>query len=71
MAKTKKVKSTARFKARYGVSVRRRVSAIEEKERKKQECPFCLKLSAKRIAYGIFQCKACGKKFAAKAYFVK
>ncbi|MEM4318587.1 MAG: 50S ribosomal protein L37ae [Candidatus Pacearchaeota archaeon] len=71
MGKTKKVKSAARFRAGLGVSVRRRIVEIEQMQKKKQECPFCLKKAAKRQAYGIFLCKACGKKFAAKAYLVK
>jgi len=69
--RAKKAGSSARFKARYGIRVRRRVVAIEDKQRKKQECIFCSKLAAKRIAYGIFQCKSCGKKFAARAYTVR
>ncbi len=69
--RTKQTKSAARFKARYGLRVRKRVAEIEQKQRAKQECIFCNKLSAKRVAYGIFECRACGKKFAAKAYSVK
>jgi len=72
MAKrTKKVKSAGRFGSRYGLRVRKRVVAIESKQRKKQECIYCGKLAAKRVAYGIYECKACGKKFTGRAYFVK
>ena len=34
---TKKVGSTGRFGARYGVSVRRRLGAVEKKQRQKYE----------------------------------
>ncbi len=71
MAKrTKKVKSAARFGSKYGLKIRKRVTEIEKIQRKKQQCICCGKNSAKRIAYGIYECKSCGKKFTGKAYFV-
>ncbi|MEM2707745.1 MAG: 50S ribosomal protein L37ae [Candidatus Pacearchaeota archaeon] len=69
--RTKKVKSTGRFGSRYGLKVRKKVMEIEVLQRKKQPCIYCGKNSAKRIAYGIYKCKSCGKKFTGKAYFVK
>ena len=47
---TKKVGSTGRFGARYGVSVRRRLGAVEKKQRQKYECPSCSKVNVKRIS---------------------
>lgn len=60
-----------KFDSRYGISVRKKYAEIEKIQRKKQECICCGKKTAKRIAYGIFECKSCGKKFAAKAYSAK
>ncbi len=71
--KSKKVKSAGRFGARYGKKARANIASIEEKQRKKQKCPFCGKLGAKRLSKGIWQCtrKKCNKKFAAGAYYLE
>ena len=66
---TKKVGSTGRFGARYGVSVRRRLGAVEKKQRQKHECPSCSKINVKRISTGIFQCSSCDYQFASGAYY--
>jgi len=58
-----------KFGVRYGVKARTKYAKVEEKQRKKQPCPFCKK-SVKRLSKGIWQCKACKKKFASNAYFV-
>jgi len=70
MTKTKIVRSSGRFGVRYGISVRRKISAIEEKQRRKQKCIFCSG-RAVRIATGIWLCKKCGKKFAGHAYYLE
>lgn len=70
MVKTKKVKSSGRFGARYGKRVRIKTSEIEAIQRKKQICPFCKKGVAKRLSKGIWQCKKCNKKFASHAYYL-
>ena len=67
--RTKKVKSTGRFGPRYGSVVKERVRKVEEKQRKKQLCPFCKKHTVKKIATGIWSCKSCKKRFTAKAYY--
>ena len=41
MVKTKKVKASGRFGARYGRSVRHKIAEIESVQRKKQPCLFC------------------------------
>jgi len=70
MAKrTKKLKSAARFGSRYGRKIKKKIKEIEELQRKKQRCIFCGK-TARRLAFGIYQCKNCGKKFTGKAYYV-
>jgi len=68
MAHTKKVGSTGRFGARYGLRIRKAVLEIERVQRQKQKCPFCLKLTVKRLAMGIWLCRHCNAKFAGKAY---
>ncbi len=67
---TKKVKSAGRFGARYGKRVRQKVIDVEKKQRRKQECPYCYSLSAKRVAAGIWKCAKCRIKFTGKAYEV-
>lgn len=69
--RTKKTKSVARFGARYGKTPKERVRAIEEKQRKKQLCPFCHKKAVKRISKGLYTCKACGKRFTSSAFYVE
>ncbi len=54
-----------------GKRIRERVNEIEKKQRAKQQCPYCKKMKIKRIAKGIFICKACKKKFTSAAYFLK
>ncbi|OIO41488.1 hypothetical protein AUJ10_00680 [Candidatus Pacearchaeota archaeon CG1_02_31_27] len=71
MARTKKVKSTGRYGARYGKKVRTRILAVEIRQKKKQTCPYCRKNSAKRKAAGIWHCKSCKKTFTANAYTVE
>jgi len=70
MARTKKVKSSGRFGARYGSTVRRRVVQVEEKQRKKQICPYCKKPRAKRLSKGVWKCSKCNKKFASDTYYL-
>ena len=68
--KSKKSKSSGRFGARYGRSVRAKLVNVEEKQRKKQKCPYCKKLGAKRVSSGIWQCSKCNKKFASDANYL-
>jgi len=70
MARTRLLKSAARFGVRYGQSVKRRIAEIEAKQRKKQLCPFC-RGKAKRLSKGIWQCKKCEKKFAGHSYYLE
>jgi large subunit ribosomal protein L37Ae len=68
MGNTKKVKSTGRFGARYGVGIKKRVLKVEEKQRNLSACPFCGFKKIKRIAAGLFICKKCEAKFTGGAY---
>jgi len=67
--KRKKIGAAGRFGAGYG-KVKERLIAVEEKQRVKQECPFC-KGRAKRKAKGIWECVKCKKKFAGGAFHLK
>jgi len=71
MARTKKVKASGRLKKGYGTVVRRKLVAVESKQRKKQKCIFCKKLTAKRLSAGIWKCKKCGKSFTGGAYYLE
>lgn len=71
MARTKKVKAAGRFGAGYGIRIRKRLNKTEEKQRKKQACPFCKKLGAKRVSKGIWKCSKCNKKFAAGTFCIE
>ena|SRR3989344_6691143 len=70
MARTKIAKAAGRFGVRYGQSVRRRIAAIEARQRIKQVCSFCGG-RAIRASKGIWNCKKCGKKFAGHAYYLE
>ena len=68
--KSKKTKSAGRFGARYGRAVKVKLVNVEQKQRKKQKCPYCGKLGVKRVSKGIWECSKCGKKFASDTYFI-
>ncbi|MCX6746900.1 MAG: 50S ribosomal protein L37ae [Candidatus Pacearchaeota archaeon] len=70
-SKLKKAKAAGRFGARYGRAVRIKLNAIEEKQRKKQKCPYCGKMGVKRLSKGIWHCSKCDKKFAADTYYLE
>ncbi|MCR4284486.1 MAG: 50S ribosomal protein L37ae [archaeon] len=67
--KLKKIGAAGRFGAGYG-KIKERLVAVEEKQRIRQECPFC-KGRAKRKAKGIWECNKCGKKFAGGTFYLK
>jgi large subunit ribosomal protein L37Ae len=66
--RTKKVKSTGKFGARYGVKTRHIYREIDEKQRQKYVCPKCGRKRVKRESTGIWVCKKCNAKFAGGAY---
>ena len=72
MAKrTKKVGSSGRFKARYGVRARTKIRNVEIQQKVKHICPNCGHKKVKRASTSIWQCKKCGMKFAGGAYLPK
>jgi len=65
---TEKVSSTGRYGSRYGVSIKKRVLKVEERQAHKVPCPFCGFAKIKREAAGLFFCKKCDARFAGGAY---
>lgn len=70
MARTKKVKIAGKFRAGYGATVKEKYKTIASKQAKKQQCLYCKKFTAKRVAKGIWHCRSCHKKFTAHAYYL-
>ena len=70
MTSTKKVGPTGRFGARYGLTLKQKVLAVEKKQKSKFECPSCAKIAVKRLAKGIWECNKCNNKFAGKAFYL-
>jgi len=65
---TKKIGTTGRFGARYGIKIRRQTSSIEKNLKQRHRCPRCLHTSVVRVSTGIWECKRCGLRFAGGAY---
>ena len=70
MKYVEKLGSVKRFGARYGRKPKLKFSKIETEQRKLHKCPYCSKISVKRAALGIWQCRKCDAKFTGKAYSV-
>tara|TARA_B110000967_G_scaffold24299_1_gene22382 strand:+ start:167 stop:544 length:378 start_codon:yes stop_codon:yes gene_type:complete len=61
--RTQKAGATARYGARYGVSVRRRAGAALIKKSKNYTCPVCQYQKVTRKVTGIWECKKCNHVF--------
>ena len=70
MVRTKIVKSTGRFGPRYGDRVKKVTLQVENRQNKKQKCPYCKKLGVKRLSKGLWKCDKCSKKFTLGAYSI-
>ncbi len=68
MGKTKKVGSAGKFGTRYGMRLRRRWLEVDRKQKALYECPTCKRVSVRRVASGIWECKKCATKFTGGAY---
>jgi len=68
MAKKEKLGSIKRFGARYGRKPKAKFAIIEKEQRRLHKCPYCNKVKVKRVAMGIWECRACKEKFTGKAY---
>lgn len=71
MGNTKKVGSTGRFGARYGVGIRKKLLKVETLQLQKQKCPQCGAPALKRLSKGIFRCRKCSHEFVGGAYMPK
>ncbi len=69
MADKNAPRHTARFGARYGVSVKKRFETIEVKQRVKHVCPKCGFQKVQRVSTGIFHCNKCNAKYAGGAFY--
>ncbi len=65
---TRKLKSVARYGARYGKKIRVRMLKVERDQHKKQPCPRCGLGTLKRKAAGLYACTKCQTEFAGGAY---
>ena len=58
------------YECSYGASLRKQVKKIEISQHARYTCSFCGKVSVKRQAVGIWDCKSCGKTIAGGAYML-
>lgn len=56
---------------RYGVSLRKRYTAVKKDKQRRYKCDVCGKDAVKRISTGIWKCRHCGATFAGGAYSLK
>jgi len=66
--RTKKVGTSGRFGARYGVRIRKRIADVEAQSKGRHECPKCKAVALGRLANGIWACRHCGAKMASSSY---
>ncbi len=67
---TKSLGAVKRFGVRYGRTTKHNMARIEELQRKKQKCPYCLKEKVIRLSAGIWHCQKCDNKFTGNAYYL-
>lgn len=63
-----RVGSAGRFGARYGRVARKRVADVERQMHDDHRCPECGEERVSRSGTGIWECDACGHKFAGGTY---
>jgi large subunit ribosomal protein L37Ae len=66
--RTKKVGVAGRYGPRYGVRIRKQITAVTTSKNQSHECPRCKHNSVKRVSTGIWRCRRCDLKFAGGAY---
>ena len=66
--KKKKIGAAGRYGAGYG-KIKHKLNAVESKQRKKQDCPFCGGRT-KRKAKAIWECQKCKKRFAGGVFYL-
>lgn len=66
--RTKKVGTSGRLGARYGVRIRKRIADVELISKGRHECPKCKAIAMSRTANGIWICGHCGANIASSSY---
>ena len=66
--RTKKVGIAGKYRAQYGVRVRKRMAVVEAAKSANYSCPRCLMQSVTRTDTGIWKCRRCDLVFAGGAY---
>jgi large subunit ribosomal protein L37Ae len=66
--RTKKVGIVGKYGTRYGASLRKQVKKIEVAQHSRYFCNFCGKHAVKRVAVGVWGCRACKKTQAGGAF---
>jgi large subunit ribosomal protein L37Ae len=66
--RTKKVDVAGRYGPRYGVRIRKQITAVTKAKNQSYECPRCRHPAVKRVSTGIWRCRRCELKFAGGAY---
>ncbi|MBN1280899.1 MAG: 50S ribosomal protein L37Ae [Candidatus Thermoplasmatota archaeon] len=66
--RTKKVGSSGRYAARYGVKSRTMIREVESQQKQRHVCPQCGQNAVKRRSTSIWECRKCGNVFAGGAY---
>lgn len=66
--KGRKSRSAGRFGPRYGRKIRKLVADIEEKSKRKYDCPQCGRTKIRRDGTAIWKCAKCGYTFAGGTY---
>jgi large subunit ribosomal protein L37Ae len=72
MGRTKDVKETGRYGARYGMTLRKRMLKILRTRYEKVGCPRCGKLvTMARLSVGVWRCPSCAYTYAGPAHTPK
>ena len=66
--KGRKTRSAGRFGPRYGRKIRKLVADIEERSKRRYDCPMCGRPQVRREGTGIWRCTKCGHTFAGGTY---
>jgi len=54
--------------ARYGRSVRRRLTRVQDEAHQRYPCPNCGSVAVERSSVGVWECRKCGNTFTGGAY---
>lgn len=68
MGRKREPNIAARFKARYGATLRKRWNKVMIKKSTVYICPSCMRRSLIRVSVGIWRCRKCGHTVAGGAY---